>query len=77
VFCFHTFEKNTQESAVQVICYRRGWRSKNRFLWFIFLRLNKTGFVFSTALQAGPLKTNGARKKTFLLCLVNFQKNTQ
>jgi hypothetical protein len=30
--------------------------------------------MFTAALQAGPLKTKGARKKTFLFCLVNFLK---
>jgi hypothetical protein len=47
---------------------------KKSVLWFVFLRLNKTGFMFTAALQAGPLKTKGARKKIFLFCLVNFLK---
>jgi hypothetical protein len=51
LFCFLTFESNTQERTSQVIYNRRGGVLKKTITaWYVLLHLIKTGFMFSTAL---------------------------
>jgi hypothetical protein len=51
-FCsvFLLLNKTPKKEPLKSAAIAEGGVQKKWFLWFVFLRLNKTGFIFSTAL---------------------------